>query len=73
MNHHDVRLQAVDAVELADLLEFLHGWTWFHTRRAGESVEVFSAGDYTLDRLRADLSRFARQLNATRPTRGARP
>lgn len=61
MNHNlaPIRLDRVDAIELAELLEFLHGWSWFHTRRAGESLEVFSVGGYTLDELRADLARFA--------------
>jgi hypothetical protein len=54
-----VTLRAVDAVELGELLEFLHDWTWFHTRRAGESLHVFSCGGYTLEELRADLARFA--------------
>ncbi len=53
-----VALDALDAVELAELLEFIHDWTWFHPRRAGESVGVFTAGGYTLDELRADLARF---------------
>lgn len=54
-----ITLAADDAIELAELLEFLHDWTWLHTRRAGESLEVFSAGGYTLDELRQDLARFA--------------
>lgn len=38
-----VTLDALDAVELGELLEFIHDSTWFHTRRAGESLDVFTA------------------------------
>jgi hypothetical protein len=53
-----ITLPAEDAIELAEL-EFVHDWTFIHSRRAGESFEVFSVGGYTLDELRADLARFA--------------
>lgn len=59
MSAPTVTLDGLDAVELAELLEFLHDWTWFHTRHAGESLDVFAASGYTLDELRADLARFA--------------
>lgn len=62
---NDVCLDVLDALELAELLEFLHDWTWFHTRRAGESLEVFSCDGYTLDELRADLARFTFLLGGT--------
>jgi hypothetical protein len=68
-------LPAEDAIELAELLEFVHDWSWFHTRRAGESLDVFSAGGYTLDELRADLARFAFLLggNSERFLNGGQP
>lgn len=63
---NDVRLDVLDALELAELLEFLHDWTWFHTQRADESLQVFTCGDgYTLEDLRADLARFTFLLGGT--------
>lgn len=52
-------LEDDDVVELGELLEFLYDWIGFHCRRAGESLNVFTCGGYTIDELRADLARFA--------------
>lgn len=54
-------VSAEDAIELAELLEFLHDWT----RWAGESLHAYSLGIYTLDDLRGDLARFAFLLGGT--------
>lgn len=54
-----VRLSADDAMELAELLEFLDDWIEFHRTRADRSLKLFSAYGYDIDELRADLARFA--------------
>jgi hypothetical protein len=48
-----------DAIELGELIEFLRDWIGFHRLRAGQSLDLFTAGGYDLDELRADLARFA--------------
>jgi hypothetical protein len=55
-----VWLSAEDAVELAEMLEFLHDWTSYIPAVLTESLARFVGGDgYGLDELRADLARFA--------------
>jgi pimeloyl-ACP methyl ester carboxylesterase len=54
-----VTLHALDAVELAELLEFVHDWLGSDNPGVGDSFRRFTAGGYTLDELRADLARFA--------------
>ncbi len=54
-----VRLDAVDAVELAELLEFLADWLDHHAdRRVEHSLALFSGYGYDTHQLRADLARF---------------
>jgi hypothetical protein len=49
-----------DAVELAELLEFIHDWTSYIPATLTESLARFVGGDgYSLADLRADLGRFA--------------
>ena len=49
-----------DAVELAEMLEFIHDWTAHIPAIRSESLARFVGGDgYTLTDLRADLARFA--------------
>lgn len=61
MTVRPVALDAGDAVELGELLEFLAGWL----DRDGDCLAAGSfrgfveSGGYDLDALRADLSRFA--------------
>ena len=53
-----VTLDGADAVELAELLEFLNDWLHQH-RDVAASYQRFTFGLLTLDELRADLARFA--------------
>lgn len=55
----EVSLRDDDAIELGEMLEFLHDWIGFHRLRAGQSLDLFTAAGYTLEELRADLARFA--------------
>jgi hypothetical protein len=49
-----------DAVELAEMLEFLHDWTGLLPGALTESLARFVGGDgYVIEDLRADLARFA--------------
>jgi hypothetical protein len=49
-----------DAVELAEMLEFIHDWCGHLPAILSESLATFVGGDgYTLTDLRADLARFA--------------
>lgn len=59
MNHHHtaVTLDAADAIELAELLEFLNDW--LHHRDVAASYTRFTFGMCTLDELHADLARFS--------------
>jgi hypothetical protein len=59
MSHHHttVSLDAADAIELAELLEFLNDW--LHHRDVAASYTRFTFGLCTLDELRADLARFS--------------
>lgn len=63
-----------DVVELAEMLEFLHDWLG-STDTLGESLTAFVGGGYTLDELRADLSRFVFLLGGSgdRFIHGSRP
>jgi hypothetical protein len=55
----DLRLDAVDAAELAELLQFLAGWLARDPGRLGASLEDFAGHPaYNLGELRQDLNRF---------------
>ena len=54
-----LRLDAVDAAELAELLQFLAGWLARDPDRLGASLEDFVGHPaYNLGELRQDLNRF---------------
>ena len=60
MTVRPVCLDAGDAVELGELLEFLAKWLVFDGERLAASFARFGGGaGYDIDELRADLSRFA--------------
>ena len=52
-----VTLDGADAVELAELLEFLNDW--LHSDDVAISYRRFSFGLLTVGELRADLARFS--------------
>lgn len=55
----DLRLDAGDAIELAELLQFLAGWLARDPGRLGTSLEEFAGHPaYNLGQLRQDLDRF---------------
>ena len=55
----DVRLDAVDAAELAELLQFLAEWLARDPGRLGASLEQFVGNPaYNAGELRQDLDRF---------------
>jgi hypothetical protein len=55
----EVRLDAVDAAELAELLQFLAGWLARDPGRLGASLEAFVGHPaYNTAQLRQDLNRF---------------
>jgi hypothetical protein len=55
----DVRLDAGDAAELAELLQFLAGWLARDPGRLGASLEQFVGYPaYDVGQLRQDLDRF---------------
>ena len=55
----DVRLDAVDAAELTELLQFLAQWLARDPGRLGASLEQFAGHPaYNLGELRQDLNRF---------------
>ena len=55
-----VRLDALDAYELAELLEFLRDWLDSHHDKAlDHCLLLFASYGYDTDALRADLARFA--------------
>lgn len=64
-----VRLQAEDAVELAELCEFLADWIEHNHTRAGRALPPFVSwcSGYDAAELRADLRRFAFLLGGTNP------
>ncbi len=57
---NEIALTAEHAIELVELLEFLHDWTTTDRQHLSESLARFTGSDaYNLDALRADLARFA--------------
>jgi hypothetical protein len=55
----EVRLDAVDAAELAELLQFLSQWLARDRRRLGSSLGEFVGHPaYNVGELRGDLDRF---------------
>jgi len=55
----EVRLNATDAAELTEMLQFLTGWLTRDPARLAASLEEFTGHPaYGLDELRADLERF---------------
>ena len=52
-----VTLDAADAIELTELLEFLNDWV--HNNHAAASYHRFTFGLLTADDLQADLTRFS--------------
>jgi hypothetical protein len=55
----EVKLDAVDAAELAEILQFLSGWLARDPARLAASFEEFVGHPaYGLSELRADLERF---------------
>jgi len=55
----EVKLDAADAVELAEMLQFLSQWLARDPGRLGESLEQFVGHPaYGLTELRSDLERF---------------
>jgi hypothetical protein len=58
-------LDAGDAVELAELLQFVHDWLTSDPTRLHASLNDFvGSPDYDLDELRADLNKFTFLLGA---------
>ncbi len=58
-NTAPVELPAEEAIELAELLEFLAGWLdTNHTGPVARSLKGFTSGGYSIDELGADLARF---------------
>jgi hypothetical protein len=56
----EVKLDAVDAAELAEILQFLSGWLARDPARLAASFEEFVGHPaYGLNELRTDLERFA--------------
>jgi hypothetical protein len=56
---HEVKLDAADAAELAEMLQFLTGWLDRDPGRLGASLAQFVGHPaYGLDQLRGDLERF---------------
>lgn len=54
-----MNMDTSDAVELAELLQFLHGWLGADPRRLSQSLNGFAESSaYNLVGLRADLYRF---------------
>lgn len=54
-----VNLDTSDAAELAELLQFMHGWLVADGDRLSESLSAFVGNRaYDVDQLRGDLSRF---------------
>ncbi len=59
MSTPTVTLDALAAVELGELLEFLHDWLTSDRQGPGDSLGRFTGGGYTLEELRADVARLA--------------
>ena len=63
---NNITLNTEHAIELVELLEFLHDWTTTDHQRLSESLARFTHSDaYNLDALHADLTRFAFLLGGT--------
>ncbi len=61
----EIRLDAGDAAELAELLQFLAGWLARDPGRLGTSLEQFAGHPaYNIGQLRQDLDRFTFLLGA---------
>ena len=58
MNNNAVTLRTEDAIELAEMLEFLHDWLRTDESPLSQSLARFANG-YDIDELRAALTRFA--------------
>lgn len=56
VDHTPVNLRAEEIVELREMLEFL--CDWLSDRRVAASYRQFTFGLLTVDKLRADLTRF---------------
>lgn len=57
---NDITLRAEHAIELAELLEFLHDWTTTDRQHINESLTRFThSRSYDIDALHTDLTRFA--------------
>ena len=54
-----VTIAADDAIELVEMLEFLHDWIDYAPDALQEWLARFTGAGYTLTELRADLTRFA--------------
>jgi hypothetical protein len=55
----EMRLDAADAAELAEMLQFLSGWLGRDPGRLGASLEQFAGHPaYGISQLRGDLERF---------------
>ena len=66
MKVRPVCLDAADAVELGELLEFLGGWLVSDGDRIGASLGRFvGTAGYGISELQADVSRFAFLLGGT--------
>lgn len=65
----EVRLEAADAAELADMLQLLGDWLAADHGRLAASLRAFTASSgYDLSQLRRDVDRFAILLGGmTRP------
>jgi len=64
VNPHPVTLDAADAAELAEMLEFLAAFPGGHDHQITPALSQFASG-YSVADLRADLARFAFLLGAT--------
>ena len=70
----EVRLDAVDAAELAELLQFLSQWLSRDPARLGASLEQFVGHPaYGTTQLRADLDRFVFLLGGSDGSRCPAP
>ena len=54
-----VTIAADDAIELGEMLEFLHDWIDYAPDALEEWLTRYTGAGYTLTELRADLARFA--------------
>jgi hypothetical protein len=61
-NDHHVLVEAVDAVELIEIVEFLCGWFRRDHTTLEHSLSQFSP-DYGLSDLKRDLQHFGNQLS----------